>query len=134
MALHFNYQHYLSSKTMSLQSNNEVMYFHCPEFAITMPVSECQTRRKPSTAVQLEKKRISSVDISGDSKRFGYMRSKCLSCVKFRDHTHPDKLITSEQMLAHMSAIPSQKPSAIIHVKDINFNSAFKHRRQDHQR
>lgn len=96
----------------------DALYFRCPTFTITMPVSECKQRRKMSKNSALENRRA--------AVRHGVTRSlmiaRCSACTIYKE-AHAEAF-SSEEMLARMEQVPSQESngqrSQFVHGGSLN--------------
>jgi len=88
------------------QEPEKPQYFYCDDFKITMPVSECEKRRRVIVA-----RILGSID-TPQGLTHQFMTKKCLECTAYAERTKPENLISHEQMMNRIQEIPSQKPGS----------------------
>jgi type IV pilus biogenesis protein CpaD/CtpE len=78
------------------------MYFRCEPFELTMPVTECERRRK-----KVKKRGLVGAAAADAAAMTGFMDKMCGSCTKWRELTAPENQITAEQMAEHIEQHPA---------------------------
>lgn len=88
-----------------MSNESQVRYFTCPEFKITMPVSECEMRRRAAKAIYK-----GSQGASDPGVRNSLMTRRCGKCKVFKEAL--EESISESDMLAKVEAAPSHAGTA----------------------
>lgn len=88
---------------MSDTPAQEDRYFRCSTFSVTMPVSECTTRRKAA-----KNPLRTSTDNTTNNP---FSMRQCAACILFRDETSAENTISREQMFSYLEANPAVEPA-----------------------
>lgn len=86
-----------------MSNETPVTYFTCPEFKVTMPVSDCKRRRRIASG------NTKGLDAPGDGVKNSFMTRRCGQCTVYREAIAAS--ISEQERMSQIDENPSQVPS-----------------------